>query len=97
MMSLADPAMTNKVKGQEAVTFFKRSGLDIKVLKDIWKVASRTSAEYLTRDEFYIALRLIAYAQNGITPNEDAIQFNIEVELPKFDEAPLGLPAPQTR
>lgn len=44
------------------MTFFKRSGLDIKILKDIWKVASRTSNEYLTKDEFYIALRLIAYA-----------------------------------
>jgi hypothetical protein len=54
--------MTNQVKGQAAVTFFKKSGLGVQVLKDVWRIASRTSADYLTRDEFYIALRLIAYA-----------------------------------
>ena len=31
-------------------------------LKEIWKIAANTSNEYLTKDEFYVALRLIAYA-----------------------------------
>jgi hypothetical protein len=36
--------------------------LPVDVLKGIWKISSRTSTDYLTRDEFYVALRLIAYA-----------------------------------
>jgi hypothetical protein len=44
------------------VTFFKRSMLPVDTLKSIWKIAARTSNDYLTRDEFYVALRLIAYA-----------------------------------
>lgn len=62
MLSIADPKGENKIGGQEAVSFFKRSGLDLPVLKNIWKTAARTSNEFLTRDEFYVALRLIAYA-----------------------------------
>lgn len=52
----------NRVGGKEAVAFFKRSGLPVDTLKTIWKIAARTSNEYLSRDEFYIALRLVAYA-----------------------------------
>ena len=58
----ADPSGSNQVGGQVGVTFFKRSGLGVEVLKNIWKTAARSSPEYLTRDEFYVALRLIAYA-----------------------------------
>ena len=77
--------------------FFKRSGLPVDLLKNIWMISARTSNEYLTRDEFYVALRLIAYAQNGIQPNEDSIKFNIEVDLPKFEAAPLALPPTEPR
>jgi epidermal growth factor receptor substrate 15 len=66
MMSLATVPGENKVGGKEAVVFFKKSGLPVDKLKEFWKIAARTSNEYLTRDEFYIALRLIAYAQNGL-------------------------------
>jgi hypothetical protein len=77
----------------EAVTFFKRSGLDIPKLKEIWSIAACTSPEFVTKDEFYIALRLIAYTQNGIRADEEAIKFEIDVNLPKFDEAPLAIGA----
>lgn len=42
--------------------FFKRSGLTKEVLKSIWLMSAKTSLEYLLRDEFYLALRLIAYS-----------------------------------
>lgn len=51
-----------KVGGKEAVIFFKKSGLPVEKLKEIWIIAAKTSNEYLSRDEFYLALRLIAYA-----------------------------------
>eukprot|EP00347_Sterkiella_histriomuscorum_P010340 403376681 len=91
LLMQADPNQTNKVGGQVGVAFFKRSGLPVDLLKNFWLLAARTTPEYLTRDEFYIALRLIAYAQHGIKPNEESLQFNIDVDLPKFDPAPLAL------
>lgn len=64
MLALARPADPSKVTGAEAVAFFRKSNLPNEKLKAIWTIAARSSAEYLTKDEFYIALRLIAYAQN---------------------------------
>ena len=61
MMSMACPTGDNKVGGKEAVMFFKKSGLPVDKLKQFWLVAARTSNEYLTKEEFFIALKLIAY------------------------------------
>ena len=94
LLMQADPAGNNRVGGQEAVTFFKRSNLPLDKLKSIWKIAARSSPDYLTRDEFYIALRLIAYAQNGIQPNEESIKFDIPVDFPKLDPFPSSHSAP---
>lgn len=62
MWSLAAKTDPNKVQGPEAVEFFKKSGQPIETLKNIWRVAARTDPAYLTKEEFYIAIRLIAYA-----------------------------------
>lgn len=40
--------------------------------------------ESLSKEEFYAALRLIAYAQNGIPPTEDSLIQNIEAPFPQF-------------
>ena len=66
--------------------FFKKSGLPVDNLKEFWRIASRTSPEFLIKEEFYVCLRLISYAQNGITPSEESIKLNIEApNLPNFD------------
>ena len=65
MLSIADPLGYNKVGGKDAVNFFKKSGLPVEKLKDVWKMAARSSPEHLSREEFYVALRLIAYLQHG--------------------------------
>jgi epidermal growth factor receptor substrate 15 len=88
----ADPSGNNKVAGKEGAAFFRRSGLEKEVLRSIWLLSARTSNEYLMRDEFYLALRLIAYAQNGIQPTEESIRFNLEVGLPRFNPVPMALP-----
>ena len=62
MLSIADPTGNNKVGGKDAVQFFKKSGLPVDTLKEIWKLSARTSNEFLSREEFYVALRFIAYA-----------------------------------
>lgn len=62
LLMQADPSGNNKVAGKEGVAFLKRSGLDRDVLRNIWLTSAKTSNEYLVRDEFYLALRLISYA-----------------------------------
>ena len=84
MLSQAAPGDTSKCGGKDAVMFFKRSGLPVDKLKEIWTIAARTSNEHLTKDEFYVALRLIAYAQNGIQANEQSVKMDLEVALPVF-------------
>lgn len=92
LLQQADPKGNNRVSGPEGAAFMRRSGLAKEVLRSIWLLAAKTSNEYLMRDEFYLALRLIAYAQNGIQPTEESIRFNLEVALPRFDPVPLALP-----
>ena len=89
MLTLCRPADPSKVSGAEAVTFFKKSGVPVDKLKNIWNTAARSSNEHLTKEEFYIALRLIAYAQNDMKFDEQAIMLDLKVGLPNFDEGPV--------
>jgi len=84
MISKLETDDSNRIDGKQAVTFFKTSGVDLNILKAIYRIWARTKVESLSRDEFYIALRLIAYAQNGIPPTVDSIIQNIEVPFPQF-------------
>lgn len=84
LLSQADPINANSVQGKEAVAFFKRSGLPVDVLKKIWLLASSNNTS-LEREEFYVALKLIALAQNNIEVSGDSIMRNITTPLPKFN------------
>lgn len=86
LLSQVDPINANSVQGKEAVPFFKRSGLSVEILKKIWLIASSNN-QFLERDEFYVALKLISYAQNNIEISAESIIKNIPSPLPKF--APL--------
>lgn len=83
LWSQVDNEDNGKVTGKEVVPFFQRSGLPKEVLREIWLIAS-TDNEYLDRDEFYVALRLIAYAQNNIDVSRESIIANTKAPLPKF-------------
>ena len=75
----------DKVGGKEAVMFFGKSGLPMDKMKSIWNISARSNIAFVTRDEFYLALRLIAYHQNGITADENSLKINIDVALPQFN------------
>jgi hypothetical protein len=49
------------INGKESVTFFKKSGLAVDILKKVWVIAS-TDSTSLNKDEFNVAMRLLAYA-----------------------------------
>ena len=54
-------------------------------LKDVWKLSARTANDHLNTEEFYIAMRLIAYLQNGMRCDEEYIVMNMNVALPTFE------------
>lgn len=86
LFSIADKAKAGKLAGKEAAEFLKRSGLPKDMLKTIWIIAAQTDPQHLERDEFYIALRLIALAQNKMEVSEESIRLNHPLPpLPKFD------------
>ena len=96
MMSQLDPTDRGRVDSKEAVPFFKRSGLGVDVLKKIWIMTSSDN-KTLDKEEFYAALRLVAYAQNNIEVSPNSIIQNIKVPLPKL-QAPVkpAEPKPET-
>lgn len=85
MFKIANPEESTNLPASQAVIFFSKSGLPMAKLRDVWTISAQTSNDYLTRDEFYIALKLIAYAQNGIRSDAEAIRLKLESPLPTFD------------
>ena len=66
MAAEADNSDPTKVTGREAVIFLSKSNLSRDRLKEIWLMSNKTNASYLTKDEFYFALKLIALDQSGV-------------------------------
>ena len=92
MYTQVNPEGKREVESGKIVQFLMKSGLPISKLKDVWQVAARTSNDYMVKDEFYVALRLIAYLQNDIAPNEGSIKLNIDAPRPRFDGSGMGGP-----
>jgi len=86
LFQIADKEGLGRLVGREAAEFLKRSGLPKEALKVIWIISAQTDNQFLERDEFYIALRLVALAQNNMEYSEEAIIKNNPIPpLPKFD------------
>ena len=86
LFQLVDAQGLGKLKNKDAANFMKKSGLNKNILKNIFLIASPKSKQYLERDEFYVALRLIALAQNNMPFNEQAIILNKPIPpLPNFN------------
>jgi hypothetical protein len=65
---------SGNLQGSKAVEFLKKSGLEMPILKKIWSLS--TPVGTMNEDQFYIALRLISMAQNGVstlTKGSDAL------------------------
>ncbi|KAK7889778.1 hypothetical protein WMY93_025338 [Mugilogobius chulae] len=90
-----DPTNSGRVAAPDAATFLKRSGLADLVLGKIWDVADSERKGSLNKQQFFVALRLVACAQNGL---EVALKsLNVAVPPPKFHDTsspllPGGVP-----
>lgn len=61
----ADESGEGKIFGLAAVAFLKKSGQPKDTLKNIWTICDVQRNGYLERNEFNLALRLIAMAQRS--------------------------------
>ena len=86
-ISQADPDGHNRVEGPQAVEFFKRSGLPTETLKTIWNISTPEGENYLDRERFYVAMRLIALAQEGKPVSEQSIYDDVQAGIPKFQSS----------
>ncbi|XP_029466860.1 epidermal growth factor receptor substrate 15-like 1 isoform X7 [Rhinatrema bivittatum] len=80
-----DPALTGRVGPSEAALFLKKSGLSDTILGKIWDLADPEGKGYLDKQGFYVALRLVACAQNGHDVNLSSL--SLTVPPPKFHDA----------
>jgi len=86
LFQLVDDQNFGKLKAKDAANFMKKSGLSKETLKNIYFIASQSSKQFLEKDEFYVALRLIALAQNNMPYNAQAIITNKPLPpLPNFN------------
>ena len=86
LYEMADSTMSGKLEGKIAANFLKKSGLPKEILKKIWLISAQTDPSFIEKDEFYVALRLVALAQNNLECSAESIKLNHPIPpLPKFD------------
>ncbi|CAM9753578.1 unnamed protein product [Lampetra planeri] len=91
---LVDPGNTGQVGAAQAVVFLKKSGLPDLTLGKIWEVADPEGKGYLEKQGFYVALRLVACAQNALNVSLSSLDFPVPV--PKFElDSPAMIAPPQ--
>ncbi|XP_033635242.1 ralBP1-associated Eps domain-containing protein 1-like isoform X4 [Asterias rubens] len=90
LFSTLDTESAGRIKTVEVFEFFLRSGLNPEVLQQIVEICGANRVGHFGRSQFYIALKLIAMAQNAIplpVSKEMMVQGN-EVPLPTFVARP---------
>ncbi|EOY15307.1 Calcium ion binding protein, putative isoform 1 [Theobroma cacao] len=84
----ADLDGDGRISGAEAVAFFQGSGLPKPVLAQIWMHADQSHSGFLSKQEFYNALKLVTVAQRReLTPDI--------VKAALYGPAAAKIPAPQ--
>nr|XP_033771769.1 epidermal growth factor receptor substrate 15 isoform X2 [Geotrypetes seraphini] len=79
-----DSGNTGKVLASDAALFLKTSGLTDLILGKIWDLADTDAKGYLNKQEFYVALRLVACAQDGL--DVSLASLNLVVPPPRFHD-----------
>ncbi|XP_037625034.1 epidermal growth factor receptor substrate 15 isoform X2 [Sebastes umbrosus] len=79
-----DPTGSGRVAAADAALFLKRSALADLVLGKIWDVADSERKGALSKQQFFIALRLVACAQNGLEVAPKSLY--VAVPPPKFHD-----------
>ncbi|XP_029110636.1 LOW QUALITY PROTEIN: epidermal growth factor receptor substrate 15 [Scleropages formosus] len=80
-----DPSGCGHVTATDAAVFLKKSGLTDLILGKIWDLADEERKGCLNKQQFFIALRLVACAQNGLEVTLKSL--NAAVPPPKFHDS----------
>ncbi|XP_023417823.1 epidermal growth factor receptor substrate 15 isoform X3 [Cavia porcellus] len=79
-----DTGNTGRVLASDAAAFLKKSGLPDLILGKIWDLADTDGKGILNKQEFFVALRLVACAQNGLEVSLSSL--NLTVPPPRFHD-----------
>ncbi|XP_061859240.1 epidermal growth factor receptor substrate 15 isoform X3 [Colius striatus] len=79
-----DSTNAGRVLASDAAVFLKKSGLTDLVLGKIWDLADTDGKGILNKQEFFVALRLVACAQNGLDVSLSSL--NLPVPPPRFTD-----------
>ena len=86
LYNMLDTNNQGRIMGKPAANFMKTSGLDKNILKQIWLIAAQNSNTQMDKEEFFVALRLIALAQNNMPISSESIERNNPIPpLPQFN------------
>ncbi|XP_027258249.1 epidermal growth factor receptor substrate 15 isoform X3 [Cricetulus griseus] len=80
-----DTGNTGRVLASDAAAFLKKSGLPDLILGKIWDLADTDGKGVLNKQEFFVALRLVACAQNGLEVSLSGL--NVAVPPPRFHDS----------
>uniref|UniRef100_A0A8C0GVC8 Epidermal growth factor receptor pathway substrate 15 n=1 Tax=Chelonoidis abingdonii TaxID=106734 RepID=A0A8C0GVC8_CHEAB len=84
MVRQVDSGNTGRVVASDAAAFLKKSGLTDLILGKIWDLADTDGKGILNKQEFFVALRLVACAQNGLDVSLSSL--NLPVPPPRFTD-----------
>ncbi|XP_056671138.1 epidermal growth factor receptor substrate 15 isoform X2 [Monodelphis domestica] len=89
-----DSNNVGRVLAPDAAAFLKKSGLPDLILGKIWDLADTDGKGVLNKQEFFVALRLVACAQNGLEVSLSSL--HLAVPPPRFRDSssPLLLSGP---
>ncbi|CAH9145282.1 unnamed protein product [Cuscuta epithymum] len=85
----ADLDRDGRISGAEAVSFLQGSNLPKQVLAQVWMHADQSHSGFLSRGEFYNALKLVTVAQSKRELTPDIVKAAL------FGPASAKIPAPQ--
>ena len=80
LYNMLDNNNQGRLLAKPAANFMKKSGLDKATLKNIWLIAAQTDNTQMDKDEFFVALRLIALAQNNMPFSAENIERNNPIQ-----------------
>ncbi|XP_059840238.1 epidermal growth factor receptor substrate 15 isoform X1 [Hypanus sabinus] len=86
-----DPTNSGRVGAAEAASFLKKSGLSDLVLGKIWDLADADAKGFLNKQEFFVALKLVGCAQNGLEVSLNSL--NLVASAPKINDRSSPLPS----
>ncbi len=87
LFARADADRDGAIGPNDARPFFSQLGLPAPVLGQIWVEANAAKSEALSREDFFVALRLAALAQQGQAVSREAAAASREPLVPRLQSA----------